>query len=108
MDDLVTGAKGDDQAISVYKGMKEVMLASGFNLRKWTSNSSAVVKDITKMETTVGSNESSDPVENEEPTSRAVVEETESYTEMTINQETNVTKGKCIRVLVMPWIHGCL
>jgi hypothetical protein len=103
VDDLVTGAEGDNQAVNIYKGTKEVMLAGGFNLRKWTSNSSAVVEAITQMENAVGSNESSNPVENEESASRVVIEETESYTKMTINQETNVTKDKCVKVLGVPW-----
>ena len=66
--------------------MKEMMLAGGFNLHKWTSNSSTVVEAITQMENAVGSNESLKQVENKEPASQVVIEEMESYTKMTINQ----------------------
>ena len=42
VDDLATGTECDDNTIRLYKSAKEVIDKGGFNLRKWSSNSSRV------------------------------------------------------------------
>ena len=113
VDDLVSGAPSDDEALDIYKGTKGIMLAGGFNLRKWASNSNTVVETITQAESNIDSNNKpssqamievpSSPTVIKEPSSPIVMEETESYTKTTIGQETTVTKDKCIKVLGVLW-----
>jgi hypothetical protein len=50
VDDLVSGAPSDAEALDIHKGTKGIMLAGGFNLRKWASNSNTVVEAITQAE----------------------------------------------------------
>ncbi|XP_046863237.1 uncharacterized protein LOC124456982 [Xenia sp. Carnegie-2017] len=50
VDDFVSGAETDETALQIYKGTKQLMAKGGFNLRKWNSNSSNVVKSIEALE----------------------------------------------------------
>ena len=46
VDDLVTGASNEGDAIEFFQASREIMSAGGMNLRKWKSNSSTVLKKI--------------------------------------------------------------
>ncbi|XP_046860983.1 uncharacterized protein LOC124454223 [Xenia sp. Carnegie-2017] len=50
VDDFVSSAETDETALQIYKGTKQLMAKGGFNLRKWSSNSSNVVKCIEALE----------------------------------------------------------
>ena len=79
VDDLVSGAPSDDEALDIYKGTKGIMLAGGFNLPKWASNSNTVVETITQAESNIDSNNKpSSQVVIEEPSSPTVIEEVPS------------------------------
>ena len=49
-DDFSCGARNVNEAIKVYRQSKEIMSAWGFNLRKWASNSSELMNEISKLE----------------------------------------------------------
>ena len=75
VNDLVSGAPSDDEALDIYKGTKGIMLAGGFNLCMWASNSNTVVEAITHAESNIDSNNiPSSPVMIEEPSSPAMIE----------------------------------
>ncbi|XP_055840363.1 uncharacterized protein LOC129907896 [Episyrphus balteatus] len=46
MDDCTTGADSEEQAIELSKDINHVLRGAGFELRKWKSNSRALVKDM--------------------------------------------------------------
>ncbi len=50
VDDLVSGAENDDKGFELYKTAKKVMAEGSFNLRKWQSNSAALMSKIEEME----------------------------------------------------------
>ena len=50
VDDLVSGAQDDDEAFTIYKSARKIMAAGGFNLRKWNSNTTTLVKAINDVE----------------------------------------------------------
>ena len=52
MDDLITGAWDDSGAIEIYEKSNEIMKDGGFNLGKWTSNSTMFQERVTKDEKT--------------------------------------------------------
>jgi len=49
-DDFSCGARNVNEALKIYRQSKEIMSAGGFNLRKWASNSSEVMNEISKLE----------------------------------------------------------
>lgn len=42
VDDLVTGEANDNEMLDLYLKSKSIMQRSGFNLRKWNTNSTVV------------------------------------------------------------------
>lgn len=46
VDDLMTGCQTVEQAVALDKELNEICLTAGFKLRKWASNSSAVLENI--------------------------------------------------------------
>ncbi|XP_049877906.1 uncharacterized protein LOC126375107 [Pectinophora gossypiella] len=46
MDDLMTGASTEEKAVSLQKGLTEVLARGGFPLHKWASNSESVLCQI--------------------------------------------------------------
>lgn len=48
MDDLITGADDESEAISIYNEMTELMKSGGFQLQKWNSNCNTVQRKIGK------------------------------------------------------------
>ena len=50
VDDLVSGAENDDKGFELYKTAKNVMAGGSFNLRKWQSNSAALMNKIEEIE----------------------------------------------------------
>ena len=46
VDDLLAGAESVEEAIALYKELRELLLKGGFNLRKWRSSSAEVLQAI--------------------------------------------------------------
>ena len=46
MDDLLTGADTLNETIAIYQDIIKLLAKGGFNIRKWTSNSKAMMKQI--------------------------------------------------------------
>ncbi|XP_072946166.1 uncharacterized protein [Epargyreus clarus] len=57
MDDLITGADNEHEAIAIYNEMTELMKSGGFELQKWNSNCNMVLQKVGKR------NEQGDPPE---------------------------------------------
>ena len=53
-DDFLCGASTAQEALSIYKEAKQIMASGGFNLRKWNSNDSNVLQEISKFENSKG------------------------------------------------------
>ena len=51
VDDIVTGAESEKAAYELYKESKELLKGAGFNLRKFTSNSSRLRDKVEREET---------------------------------------------------------
>ena len=95
VDDLITGEENDAKAFNVYKKSKDIMSKGGFNLRKWRSNSSNLLKLIKNDRI---------PQKQSEPASNNPNEDDESYakSQTTIgrNEESNDTT---VKVLGLNW-----
>ena len=50
VDDLVTGCKNTDEALSLYEKAKERLKSGGFTLRKWKTNDKGLASEIAKRE----------------------------------------------------------
>ncbi|GFY51167.1 integrase catalytic domain-containing protein [Trichonephila inaurata madagascariensis] len=48
VDDLLSGAATDKEAVELVWQLKEMMRKGGFNLRKWQSNSETVIKEVSE------------------------------------------------------------
>ena len=95
VDNLITGEENDAKAFNVYKKSKDIMSKGRFNLRKWRSNSSNLLKLIKNDRI---------PQKQSEPASNNPNEDDESYakSQTTIgrNQESNDTT---VKVLGLNW-----
>ena len=49
MDDFLMGESSVSKAFEINEKSKEIMSAGGFNLRKWSSNSSEVLEKIEQV-----------------------------------------------------------
>ncbi|XP_065094995.1 uncharacterized protein LOC135716231 [Ochlerotatus camptorhynchus] len=52
VDDLTSGAKSEEEAIRLIKAINEIIESAGFTLRKWSSNSAAVLKSLPEVSIT--------------------------------------------------------
>ena len=90
VDDLVTGERGVEECLSLYQKSKKCLLESGFNLRKWISNSPKLLELICEDQVgTVGT--------------CAVVEDTESYAKTTVNHLEKLDMKDEHKVLGLNW-----
>ena len=88
VDDLVSGAETDESALQIYHGAKQIMMKGGFNLRKWSSNSSKLIASIEAFE----SNETKNSVQDDS-----------SFAKTTIAKESTPTEPTQVKVLGMAW-----
>ena len=95
VDDFVSGAETDETALQIYKGTKQLMAKGGFNLRKWNSNSSNVVKSIEALEGKKNLSLISDK--------SSVSQDDQSFTKSTIAKESLLTEPTQVKVLGMVW-----
>ena len=80
VDDIVTGAESEEAAYELYKESNELLKGAGFNLRKFTSNSSRLRDKVEREEETPHSSDAnptppvpSDTNESEETYTRATL-----------------------------------
>ena len=50
VDDFTSGVYSEEEGFKLYQRAKEIMLAGGFNLRKWRTNSIFLQQRITEVE----------------------------------------------------------
>ena len=96
VDDLVTGTDSIEQGFELYQKAKQIMKGAGLNLRKWNSNSQALLAKIREAEDTTKSTDSGNNLQSN------VSEEEESYSKSTtgsINSVTNVKHSKLLGVI---------
>ena len=93
VDDFVSGAEDDEKAFEVYNESKEIMRTGGFNLRKWHSNSSNLMKSINSVEHEVDANSNTS----------TVLEEDLSFAKASIAQQSTARGETQVKVLGSIW-----
>jgi hypothetical protein len=93
VDDFVSGAEDDEKAFEVYNESKEIMRTGGFNLRKWHSNSSNLMKSINSVEHEVDANLNTS----------TVLEEDLSFAKASIAQQSTAKGETQVKVLGSIW-----
>lgn len=99
VDDLVTGEANDNEMLDLYLKSKSIMQRSGFNLRKWNTNST-IVREVVNHWT-----EGVTPPSVSEGM-KSVTEENESYAEPTTGPPVNDDKtadSNIVKVLGSIW-----
>ena len=86
VDDFVSGADDEEQALELSSNAKSIMQRGAFNLRKWHSNSSYVQEKL--------SNDKLDHVAHSSPAVNPVSEKKESYAKTVTGPSTNAKKGQ--------------
>lgn len=89
VDDLVTGANTEKEALSLYCNARERMKMGGFVLRKWKTNSEMLTKQICL-------DEEEGKIEIESP-----IGEEQTYAKETLGSHKDAEKGS--KVLGIPW-----
>lgn len=77
VDDLTTGTDTVTEAFELYQSSKSIMASGGFNLRKWTTNSSELCKLI-ELGTQVTTNAM------DRDASQGITEDDQSYTKSSV------------------------
>ncbi len=95
VDDFVSGADDEEQALELSSNAKSIMQRGAFNLRKWNSNSSYVQEKL--------SNDKLDHVAHSSPAVNPVSEEDESYAKTVTGPSTNAKKDNTVKVLGSIW-----
>ena len=98
VDDLVTGASNEGDAIEFFQASREIMSAGGMNLRKWKSNSSTVLK---KIESVMATSENQG---NTCSTPMGFEEEDETFTRTVIGHSV-AAQDQSPRILGVMWDH---
>jgi hypothetical protein len=105
VDDLVTGEEGLDESFHIYKRSREIMAEGGFNLRKWYSNSQALLDRINAHElkpqpsTNASLTEQADRREDIPRT----LQEDESYAKLATGQNGTTLSSDSVKVLGTNW-----
>ena len=95
LDDFLSGSSSVDEG-KVYNNSKQIMKEASFNLRKWHSNSTELLKFIHNEEATVPYTKPSDIIEG------SVTEEDESYTKTTVGNNSQPNE-KSVKILGTTW-----
>ena len=96
VDDLITGTSTVEQGVELYQRAKGIMKEAGLNLRKWNSNSSALLTKIAEMESVSHATCAHTVVE---PRQESVSEEEESYSKSCIGLLHPTIKGEHSKLL---------
>ena len=96
VDDLTAGESTVSNAFKMYQSSKSIMARGGFNLRKWTSNSTELLAQIEKSE-----REMQTPVEDE-AISQGICEDDRSYMKSTVGAFTTSSEDKA-KILGVNW-----
>ena len=97
VDDLVTGTDSIKQGFELYQKAKQIMKEAGLNLRKWNSNSQALLAKIRAAKDTTKSIDSRNNLQSD------VSEEEESYSKSTTGSINSVTGVKHSKLLGVIW-----
>ncbi|XP_028417883.1 uncharacterized protein LOC114542562 [Dendronephthya gigantea] len=95
VDDFVSGAENDEEALTIYKGTKELMSSGGFNLRKWSSNSKHLATIIDELEDKRAKDSTN--------ASPKVVQDDLTFAKSTIAKESTVEEPTQVKVLGTAW-----
>ena len=97
VDDIVTGADSEEAAYRLYKESKELLQEAGFNLRKFSSNSSHLRDKIQKEETPHAFDVNPNP-----PVLNNMDESEETYTRATLGGSQTLHSGEQ-KILGVKW-----
>ena len=97
VDDIVTGAESEEAAYELYKESKELLKGAGFNLRKFTSNSSQLREKVEREETPHSSDANPTP-----PVPSDTNESEETYTRATLGGSQTLHSGEQ-KILGVRW-----
>jgi hypothetical protein len=106
VDDLVTGEESVDESFHIYKRSKQIMAEGGFNLRKWNSNSQALMKQIETHELAKRGDERSKndkATQDQRRVSSHTSEENESYAKLTTGHNAIDPSDGGVKVLGSNW-----
>ena len=106
IDDLATGEKSVDESFHIYKRSKQIMAEGGFNLRKWNSNSQALINQIETHELAERGDKRSKPdkaATGQQGTSFRTSEEDESYAKLTTGHNAVDSSDGGVKVLGSNW-----
>lgn len=97
VDDIVTGAESEEAAYELYKESKELLKGAGFNLRKFTSNSSRLRDKVEREKTPHSSDANPTP-----PVPSDNNESEETYTRATLGGSQTLHSGEQ-KILGVRW-----
>ena len=100
VDDLITGTGTVEQGVELYQRAKGIMKEAGLNLRKWNSNSSALLTKIAEMESVSNTTSARTVVE---PQQESVSEEEESYSKCRAGLLHPTCEGEHSKLLGVAW-----
>jgi hypothetical protein len=105
VDDLVTGEESVDESFHIYKRSKQIMAEGGFNLRKWNSNSQALMKQIETHELAKRGDERSknDKATQDQRRVSSHTSEEESYAKLTTGHNAIDPSDGGVKVLGSNW-----
>ena len=100
VDDLVSGSENDDAGFELYETAKKVMAEGSFNLRKWRSNSAALMNRIKEIEVGI---ENECRTVNHEVKATTIQEDDDTYTKSTIVSGDGSRDEKTVKLLGVGW-----
>jgi hypothetical protein len=97
VDDFLSGSGCVDDGKEIYKNSKQLMKEASFNLRKWNSNSTELLKYIDNEENSMKSTPTSKKMNDGN-----ITQADESYTKTTVGNNSQST-AKSVKVLGTSW-----
>ena len=98
VDVLTTGADTVTEAFELYQSSKSIMASGGFNLRKWTTNSSELCKLIEVIE--LGTQVTTNAIDRD--VSQGITEDDQSYTKSPVGSFATNTEDLA-KILGVSW-----
>ena len=95
---MTTGADTVTEAFELYQSSKSIMASGGFNLRKWTTNSSELCKLIEVIE--LGTQVTTNAINRD--ASQGITEDDQSYTKSSVGSFATNTED-LVKILGVSW-----
>ena len=95
---MTTGADTVTEAFELYQSSKSIMASGGFNLRKWTTNSSELCKLIEVIE--LGTQVTTNAIDRD--VSQGITEDDQSYTKSSVGSFATNTED-LVKILGVSW-----